>query len=333
MNIPNFKKDILVPLCISVAGCAIWAGIVWGKDHIAGVNVPHLGGFDVFQFVYIAAIAFVGYFFGKRSRNTELGEIYADVILFWLKENCHTACTFTTDHMAVRVALPIEKASLGLQRLQKHELIVKKPLFWEYSAINAINVSPGYERLVGEETAARKRENDPLHLSAPLSALPIYLDDLRVEILALKRATTLDVAETVFFLKLSLVCDEDTGIREMGITCKINGRVFQGKPIDDLSKWVVRTPFSSPEYPYKSFEDHPFEDVSLWKQLQQSGLKSELVKDGWVGIRIPEFIPKAVVSAVRLDITKPQGREGYRFRFSTWPDSDEVIFDLAYKLS
>jgi len=356
MNISKFKKDVLVQLCISVAGCAIWAGIVWGKDHLTGASVPRLGVFDVFQFVYIAVIAFVGYFFGKRSRNAELSEIYGDVILAWLKENCHTVCTFATEHMTTNVALPIEKISLGLQRLQKHELIVKKPLFWEYSAVSASNVSPGYGRLLGQETAARKRENglqeviatqeqtirqlktayDPLHLSVPLSALPVYLDDLRVELLALKRGHTLDITETVFFLKLSLVCDEDTGIREMNVTITIDGRPLHGKPIDDdPSKWIVRTPFASDVYPHKTLKECPFNDCSLWKQLRQNGLKSGLVKEDWVGIRIRGFIPDAaVVSAVRLDITKPQRHESYRFRFAApWPESEEVVYDLIYKLN
>ena len=69
MNISNFKKDILVQLCVSVTGCAVWAAIVWFKDHIAGVSIPHLGKFDILQFAYIAAMAFVGYFFGKRSHK------------------------------------------------------------------------------------------------------------------------------------------------------------------------------------------------------------------------------------------------------------------------
>jgi len=53
----------------------------------------------------------------------------------------------------------LRKSRSDYRGLQKHELIVKKPLFWEYSAVSASNVSPGYGRLLGQETAARKREN------------------------------------------------------------------------------------------------------------------------------------------------------------------------------
>ncbi|MFZ0770570.1 MAG: hypothetical protein WCA49_23430 [Candidatus Sulfotelmatobacter sp.] len=149
MNILKFKKDVLVPLCVSVAANAVWAAIVRGRGYIAGLQSPGLGGFEVLQFVYITVIAFVGYFLGTRSINTELSEIYSDVILAWLKQNCHTSCTFTTEQMAVNVALPVEKASLGLKRLQGHELITRKPLFWEFSAAKAARILPGYKRLVG----------------------------------------------------------------------------------------------------------------------------------------------------------------------------------------
>jgi hypothetical protein len=172
-----------------------------------------------------------------------------------------------------------------------------------------------------------------LQQSSVLKTLPVYPDDLRAEILGFCRGTTLDMSETTFFLKLSLVSDDDTGIREMGITCTIDGRVFHGKPMDDLSQWVIRTPFTSPQYPYKTFEEHSLEKFSLWKELQQSGLKSALVKVGWIGLRIPELITLKGegVQKVRLDLTKPQRREPYKFWFSQMIEPKETIFDHAFK--
>ena len=174
---------------------------------------------------------------------------------------------------------------------------------------------------------------DPVKLSLALSALPVYFDDLRVELKTFCRGTTLDLTETTFFLKLSLLSDDDTGIKEMGITCTIDGRIFQGKPMDDLSGWLIRTPFSSREYPYKNFEEHSLEKFSLWKKLQQMGLKSGLVRNGWIGFRIPELIPlNGEDPKVRVDITKPQRRQSYRFRFSKWPECETNIFDIRFRV-
>jgi hypothetical protein len=173
---------------------------------------------------------------------------------------------------------------------------------------------------------------DHLRQSQALSLLPVYPDDLRVDLLCFCRGTTLDFTQTTFFLKLSLVPDDDTGIREIGVMCKIGDRVYCGRPMDDLSEWIIRTPFSNPEYPYKSFQEDSLENVSLWKELQRTGLKSGLVKVGWVGLSIPEHIPlQETVRKVRVNLVKPQLREPYKFSFLEFPKCEDVIFDRAFR--
>lgn len=118
----------------------------------------------------------------------------------------------------------------------------------------------------------------------------------------------------------------------MDITITTDGRTLHGKPMSDLSEWDLRTPFSSPEFPYKNFEEHPLEKFSLWKDLQQSGLKSGLMKTGWIGVCFPVLMPpNEALLKVRLDLTKPQRREPYRFRFSELIKPKETIFDHSFK--
>ncbi|MGA9508999.1 MAG: hypothetical protein WBV55_10295 [Candidatus Sulfotelmatobacter sp.] len=62
------------------------------------------------------------------------------------------------------------------------------------------------------------KEGICLEQSSVLKALPVYPDDLRIELLGFCRGTTLDLANTSFFLNISIVSDHDTGIREMDIT-------------------------------------------------------------------------------------------------------------------
>ena len=171
-------------------------------------------------------------------------------------------------------------------------------------------------------------------LKAKTSPHEAPADDLRVEPLAFKRGLKIiDIStETVIFLKLSILSDDDTGIKEMGIICEINGQVFSGKPMADLSEWFVQTPFNSPEFIYKTSEEHCLEKLSLWETIQQAGLKSGLVKRGWVGFRIPEMVPlKDTAVIITLCLTKPKQREPYRFKFSEWPESEEVVFHISYK--
>lgn len=305
-----------MPLCVSVAGCAIWAGIVWSKDHLADSSVPSLTGFDVLQFAYIATIAFVGYFLGKRSRNAELAEIYADVILFWLKENCHTVCTFTTEHMAVKVALPVDKISLGLQRLQKHELLVKKPLFWEYSAVNASNISPGYGRLVGQETAARRKAvYDPLLMAQPLSALPVYAQDVDIETLCIARGVSyLVLTEEVFFLQLKIFSSSDAGFRGLKIRLSSEGNSYEGEAIADLSDWFLVKEQDAP-IPYNRWQFTNMSELSLWKEIQEQGLKAGLRRTGWVAIRIPGLHHDLAKELTRIKIYIDRVGTSNRYRF------------------
>lgn len=246
MNISKFKKEVLVPLCISIAGCAIWAGIVWGKEQITGLKIPPLGGFAIVQFAYITVIAFVGYFFGTRSKNLELSEIYADVILDWLKQHCPTVCTFTTEHMAGNVALPVEKISLGLQRLQKHELVVKKPLFWEYSAASASNIMPGYKRLGFDKNDSIPRLNTEAAsklLAAQsqaevLRTLPIHRQELKIDLDRLIVATSLSKDATIFVrIKLWAACD--LNITKFSARMTIYDKSYEVQPLVDISDWFI----------------------------------------------------------------------------------------------
>ena len=172
----------------------------------------------------------------------------------------------------------------------------------------------------------------PSEQAQSLTTLPVYLDDLRVEVKCVRRGTTLDFSEATFLFKFSMVCDDDTGIREIEIMCTIGDRVYRGKPMADLSEWILRIPFDSPIYPYKSYEEKSLEAVSLWTELQQTGLKSGLTKVGYFGLHIAEQIPiQHVVSKVRLAVVRSSRREAYKFTFTEWPECEEQIFDRAFK--
>lgn len=80
------------------------------------------------------------------DRNNELTEVYADVVLDWLKSHCRTTCMFTTQEMAKDVNLSIDRVGIGLGRLEKLALVSRDALSWKFVAANAVRAVPGYTR-------------------------------------------------------------------------------------------------------------------------------------------------------------------------------------------
>jgi hypothetical protein len=174
---------------------------------------------------------------------------------------------------------------------------------------------------------------NPLVLARGLSALPVYRQDLRVELLDFHKGTTLDFTQTTIFAKLSITSADDTGITEMGLMCQHGESVYRGKPLSGLSGWIIKTPFHNPQYPYKSFEEQPLDTLSLWRELQTSGLKSGLMKTGWIGFVIPKRpVSGSQITSFGVDISRPQYKQPYRFRFRELTEQEDVtIFDRAFR--
>lgn len=173
-----------------------------------------------------------------------------------------------------------------------------------------------------------------LHLAeTTIATLKRPPDDLHVRLLCFERGTTLDMAETTYLFKLNISCDEETGIKDVKIKLTIGSEVVEAKPMDDLSGWILRTPFKNKDYPHKSFEEQVMTTVSLWDKLQRDGLRSGLVRDGWIGIKIEKLIPlTTLVSQLEMQITKSKQRAPFIFTFTTFPEREDVhIFDHAFR--
>lgn len=82
----------------------------------------------------------------STDRNDELIEVYADVILDWLKWHCQTSCFFATEAMAKDVNLSVDRVQAGLEKLEKLTLVSRDALSWKFVAANAVRAIPGYTR-------------------------------------------------------------------------------------------------------------------------------------------------------------------------------------------
>jgi hypothetical protein len=335
MNISKFKRDVLVPLCISVAGCAIWAGIVWGKDHLAGFNVPPLAGFDVFQLVYIAVVAFVGYFFGARSRNAELIEVYADVILAWLKEHCHTACTFGAKDMAANLALPVEKAVLGLQRLHKHELVIKKPLYWEYSAMSARAILPGYKRLVGQSKALDDTKG-PATATLPAEQLgrvlaTLHRNELQIQLDRLCIATSLSASATILLrIKLWAACD--LNITRFSARFTIFEKRYEAEVLANISDWFLVEEIIDEANRRNTRHTRLGPTTSLCSEIESGIFKEGHHQPNWAAfvVPLPYLGDEGAVKEVKLTFYDKKGILKTE-TFTDWPRTTDRIHHMEFK--
>lgn len=190
----------------------------------------------------------------------------------------------------------------------------------------------GIKPLSDVTALAEQTGNTPaLEQSMTLSNLPVYAQDLHVKLLSLQEGTTLDLEKAALFLKLSVVCDEDTSLREMMIWFEFGEGNYSEAPLENLSGWLIRIPFHNPDYPYKSFQEQSLENVSLWHEIQHNGLKAGLVKIGWVGVNIPNANFRDKVVKVRVDVKRTQPRKSYRFHFAQWAESEDKIFDIDFR--
>jgi hypothetical protein len=260
-------------------------------------------------------------------------ELYAETIFAWLREHVHAAGVFSAAGVAKSTNLPTEAINRGLELLRTKYKIVKKPLpavdSWSYKAASSVHLNPQY-KLVAVSPVARNLSED----SKALASLPVYWQDLRIELLHFVIGTSLDFSATTFFLNLSIMSDVDTGIKDIEVACAIGGQSYRLKPLNDLSEWVLRTEFNHRDYPYKSFEDRSVEDVSLWKDLRSAGLKSGLRKYGWIGVALVGMNPiKDMATRIGVIVTKPGQQQTNRFWFYGEPSKGQypLVFDREFQ--
>ncbi|HTZ95578.1 MAG TPA: hypothetical protein VMB18_04210 [Terriglobales bacterium] len=79
--------------------------------------------------------------------KAELDEVYADVILCWLKDCCSGTCTLSTDEAVKATELEHNQATAGMGWLAAHELLKKTPLGWTYAATIA---TPRYRKFTSK---------------------------------------------------------------------------------------------------------------------------------------------------------------------------------------
>jgi predicted aminopeptidase len=79
--------------------------------------------------------------------RSEGDEIYADVILDWIRQNLHGKGFLTEPLLSERLNLPHDKISRGVSVLERLEVLEKSPTGWTYTP-RLNHLSSGYRRMV-----------------------------------------------------------------------------------------------------------------------------------------------------------------------------------------
>jgi len=132
---------------LGAIGNAVWDGVkaAWGGLHgtaLSSFHIIHLPQ-ELFRLAFFILIAGIGIAVGRRLSETrsakELNEVYADVILCWLKD-CKTICSFTPEEIGKSLELPTNRVLMALTLLKERGLVKKGIRDWEYSAVRGRNL-------------------------------------------------------------------------------------------------------------------------------------------------------------------------------------------------
>ncbi|HEY1657998.1 MAG TPA: hypothetical protein VGG14_06610 [Candidatus Sulfotelmatobacter sp.] len=163
-------------------------------------------------------------------------------------------------------------------------------------------------------------------------------DDLHLQLLCFQAGTTLSLEERAYFIRLKISCDDDTGIKAIEIRATIGKDVFTAEPMDSiaLSEWLIRIPVSNSLNRYHTFREEELTSNSLWGDLQRNGLRSGLVKEGWMGIKISKGVLEKLgdPSQLQIDVIKSKDRNPLPFTFSALSECEGFhVFHRAYRTS
>jgi hypothetical protein len=174
---------------------------------------------------------------------------------------------------------------------------------------------------------------DPLKLSLVLSTLPVYAQDVKIEILCLARGLGyLEMTEETIFLQLEIFSLEDVGIQSFKIGVSAGENNHEGDAVSNLSDWTLVKEREVP-IPYNKWQFTDLEENSLWGEIRTQGLKSGIHRTGWVALRIGQSYRDIVkeLTRVKISLQRVGSRNLYRFTFREWEECKNEILSREMK--
>jgi hypothetical protein len=169
--------------------------------------------------------------------------------------------------------------------------------------------------------------------SLALATLPVWRQDVRVEVLKLCHGITLDPQSTLF-LFAKIISDVDVSILNISARVFMSYGKYECMPVKDFSEWILVREIMD-DSSRRNTQDIPLETVSLWRQLEEGNLRAGIHKQGWLGFSFPRNSETAftdIQHVQAISMTVEDGRRIiYRDRFDSWQETSDKVIDATFR--
>ncbi len=165
-----------------------------------------------------------------------------------------------------------------------------------------------------------------------LARLPVYRQDVKIELLAVCTGTTLSTTTTVFLL-VKTWAERNLNIIGLEVRVTTNEGVYDGRILKDLSEWILSEEFHDPRFSSANRRETNMEsaDLSLLKEIE-NGLFSEGHHPAkWVACVIkPNWLADKQIQKIRVKFRDKEGIAKSEI-FDQWPETSFRVFDIAFR--
>jgi hypothetical protein len=168
-----------------------------------------------------------------------------------------------------------------------------------------------------------------LGASKSLGSLPVYRQELEVQLLNVIVGTAIATNATVF-VRLKLWAKTDLNIVSASVRITTNGETFETSGLQDLSGWLLVEEVVD-KYKIKNHKDTNLETLSLVREIESGMFREGHHQPKWVGCELPvHFLEYDDIQAVTITIRDKLGvakKDTYR----EWPNTTDRVIDADFR--
>lgn len=190
------------------------------------------------------------------------------------------------------------------------------------------------ERLTNAQKKGSEKEACVAEWAGALGALPVYRQDLRVELLAVYSGTTWSSLTTVFFL-IKTWAERDLNMIGLSVRLSTSEGVYDGQVLSNLSKWMLSEQFFDTRFNMTNRKETNMESPSL---SLMNEIESGIFREGhhpakWIACTIPpEFLTEKQVTKIKIKFHDKDGIAKSEV-FDEWPETSFRILDVEFNRS
>lgn len=169
---------------------------------------------------------------------------------------------------------------------------------------------------------------DPLKLSLPLFALPVYRQDLEVSISSMCVGTSFGPA--TIFVELKLWTKSDLNLTKINVSLMIDAESYEVSPLANLRDWILVEQIID-ERSSKNSRDTNLASQSLVEEIEAGMFREGHHQPKWIGCELPlSLVGEEQVKAIRIAFQDKHGI-ARRETFREWPKTSNRVIDAEFR--